>query len=80
MRAGDLGVLGTVLIRTLFFFPFLLSFSMHFSVIWRRLASPHMSPRRLEGGVPPRLTALKTMVAYRHHCKLVIKVLFWMSC
>jgi hypothetical protein len=30
---------------------------MHFPVIWRCLASPYMSPRRLEGGVSPRLAS-----------------------
>jgi hypothetical protein len=34
---------------------------MHFPMIWRRIASPYMPPRRLEGGVSPRL-ALKTMI------------------
>jgi hypothetical protein len=48
----------------LFFFPFLFPFSllfMHFPMIWDHLASPYMSPRRLEGGVSPRLIALKSM-------------------
>jgi hypothetical protein len=34
---------------------------MYFPVIWCCIASPYMSPRRLEGGVSPRL-ALKTMI------------------
>jgi hypothetical protein len=37
-------------------FPLSLS---HFPVIWCCLASPYMLPRRLEGGVSPRLIALK---------------------
>jgi hypothetical protein len=67
--AGDLGVLDALLIPALFFFPFLLSFSMHFPVILRDLASPYMSPRWLVGGgVSPCLITLKTMVRVKGLC------------